>query len=315
VQRALKVLADREVSPQLGLLKSTLLQLDSTFTERDYNASTFRDFIEKMAAVGYVNLKQVDRSLLVELKEVEGAAAGSEPAASTTPSAAPAGPGPSSAEDEDPPQPSSDPSARKHAPQHAAAPPPPPQQSPATPAQIEEGVKALFDVFQNAKVSPHWPMYLRNVKQYIKNAAPSFDERRHGFVNFLEAVRACGRAGLFRLERNRQGILRIFAGSQFPQQTSAPAQPGFQEKPPIFDIENELAEAAAAAQEQMPTAEPEEAMAEDALEEAPTEDVAVPIRRRRPAPRAAGTSTKKRAAAPRKTKKKAADSDDDGPSE
>src|SRR5207253_3788619 len=69
VRRALKVLADREVSPQLGLLKSTLLQLDSTFSERDYGASTFRDFIEKMAAAGYVKLKQVDRSLLVELKE------------------------------------------------------------------------------------------------------------------------------------------------------------------------------------------------------------------------------------------------------
>ena len=35
VKRALKVLADREVSPQLGLLKSTLLQLDSTFSERN----------------------------------------------------------------------------------------------------------------------------------------------------------------------------------------------------------------------------------------------------------------------------------------
>jgi len=35
VRRALKVLADREVSPQLGLLKSTLLQLDSTFSERN----------------------------------------------------------------------------------------------------------------------------------------------------------------------------------------------------------------------------------------------------------------------------------------
>jgi uncharacterized LabA/DUF88 family protein len=31
VRRALKVLSEREVSPQLGLLKSTLLQLDSTF--------------------------------------------------------------------------------------------------------------------------------------------------------------------------------------------------------------------------------------------------------------------------------------------
>src|SRR5258705_4412587 len=35
VRRALKILADREVSPQTGLLKSTLLQLDSTFSERN----------------------------------------------------------------------------------------------------------------------------------------------------------------------------------------------------------------------------------------------------------------------------------------
>src|SRR5688572_18026438 len=40
VRRALKVLSDREVTPQLGLLKSTLLQLDSTFSERDYGASS-----------------------------------------------------------------------------------------------------------------------------------------------------------------------------------------------------------------------------------------------------------------------------------
>src|SRR5512137_2079539 len=43
VTRALGLLTDREVTPQLGLLKSTLLQLDSTFSERDYGASSFRD--------------------------------------------------------------------------------------------------------------------------------------------------------------------------------------------------------------------------------------------------------------------------------
>src|SRR5690348_1887565 len=42
VKRALKVLSEREVAPQLGLLKSTLLQLDSTFSEREYGASSFR---------------------------------------------------------------------------------------------------------------------------------------------------------------------------------------------------------------------------------------------------------------------------------
>ncbi len=40
VRRALKILADREVTPQTGLLKSTLLQLDSTFSERNYGASS-----------------------------------------------------------------------------------------------------------------------------------------------------------------------------------------------------------------------------------------------------------------------------------
>ena len=50
VRRALKILADREVSPQTGLLKSTLLQLDSTFSERNYGASSFLDFVEKLVA-------------------------------------------------------------------------------------------------------------------------------------------------------------------------------------------------------------------------------------------------------------------------
>ena len=75
VRRALKVLSDREVSPQLGLLKSTLLQLDPTFSERDFGASTFLEFVQKMANAGFVNLKQVDRSWLVELKEADFPAA------------------------------------------------------------------------------------------------------------------------------------------------------------------------------------------------------------------------------------------------
>ena len=190
VRRALKVLADREVSPQLGLLKSTLLQLDSTFSERDHGASTFRDFIEKMAAVGYVKLKQVDRSLLVELadradqQEVEKEAKEAVP-------------------------------TNGHGAEQAQAPVSPPVGP--TPSQMEEGVRAMQEVFQNAKITPHWPMYLRNVKQFIKNASPSFDERRYGFQSFLEAVRSAQRAGLFRLERNRQGILRVFPGNQMAQ--------------------------------------------------------------------------------------------------
>src|SRR6187399_1477406 len=58
VHRALAVLTEREVSPQLGLLKSTLLQLDSTFSERSFGAGSFRDFVEKLAAAGVLTVYQ-----------------------------------------------------------------------------------------------------------------------------------------------------------------------------------------------------------------------------------------------------------------
>ena len=58
VTRALKVLSEREVSPQLGLLKSTLLQLDSTFSERSYGAGSFRDFVQKLEKLGVVSVHQ-----------------------------------------------------------------------------------------------------------------------------------------------------------------------------------------------------------------------------------------------------------------
>src|SRR3954466_3428336 len=69
VKRALKVLSEREVAPQLGLLKSTLLQLDSTFSEREYGASSFRDFMEKVEKTGAVTLKNAGRSMMVESRE------------------------------------------------------------------------------------------------------------------------------------------------------------------------------------------------------------------------------------------------------
>ena len=75
VRRALKILSDREVSPQLGLLKSTLLQLDSTFSERTYGVSSFRDFADKLAAAGHVTVREMGRNVVVELTAA-GEAAG-----------------------------------------------------------------------------------------------------------------------------------------------------------------------------------------------------------------------------------------------
>src|SRR5687768_7392225 len=83
VRRALKVLSDREATPQLGLLKSTLLQLDSTFSEREYGASSFRDFMEKVAQAGAVTLKHAGRSMLVEPRD--GSVVVEEPVAADRP--------------------------------------------------------------------------------------------------------------------------------------------------------------------------------------------------------------------------------------
>jgi hypothetical protein len=68
VERALLVLERREVQPQLGLLKSTMLQLDATFSEKAYGSGSFSDFVEKLKASGYVNLSGSEGRYFIERK-------------------------------------------------------------------------------------------------------------------------------------------------------------------------------------------------------------------------------------------------------
>ena len=57
VERALHVLERRNVQPQLGLLKSTMLQLDPAFNESGYGARSFSDFIERLKKADFVQVK------------------------------------------------------------------------------------------------------------------------------------------------------------------------------------------------------------------------------------------------------------------
>ena len=68
VERALQVLERRGVQPQLGLLKSTMLQLDSTFSERAYGAGSFSDFVEKLKKADYVNVSGTGGRYIIERK-------------------------------------------------------------------------------------------------------------------------------------------------------------------------------------------------------------------------------------------------------
>ena len=197
VRRALKVLIDREVSPQLGLLKSTLLQLDSTFSERTYGAGSFRDFAQKLAAAGYVTVRESGRNVIVELSE-----AGLSPMPGEEP--------------------------QRAAPETQRSSQDAPRESPkeqAPPGRAADAINEVRRLFQTAQNPPRWPMYIRQVKQFMKNVDASFDERRYGFGNLVDLLRACQREGLFRIERDRQGVMRIFPGNvmQVPPETVEPA--------------------------------------------------------------------------------------------
>jgi len=62
------VLERRAVQPQLGLLKSTMLQLDSAFTEKAYGANSFSDFVEKLKKAEYVNVSGQGGRYIIERK-------------------------------------------------------------------------------------------------------------------------------------------------------------------------------------------------------------------------------------------------------
>jgi uncharacterized protein (TIGR00288 family) len=66
VERALQVLERRAVQPQLGLLKSTMLQLDPAFSERAYGAGSFSDFVEKLKKAEYVNVSGSGGRYIIE---------------------------------------------------------------------------------------------------------------------------------------------------------------------------------------------------------------------------------------------------------
>jgi uncharacterized LabA/DUF88 family protein len=375
IRRALKVLADREVSPQLGVLKSTLLQLDSTFSEREYGASTFRDFVQRLARAGYLTLKGTDRNIYVELKEgVDGvgAPAGGSGAASGAGSASGAGTGLAAAGAGGGAGQGSLPAGKDAGEGYAAdvadSPltnviegdfgagassgalqgdvagagvdaeggsgslgeaavdqgPGPNGSSganeayagadgddtdsvaaPATPARVWERVRDgdrsseggraeggrsetggrsagadsgftgpgraegrqadgggrgqqqgggrreagggqgqsnegaavsgpagsppaalrfISDVFHRPGIVSRWPLYLRQVKQILRSVDENFDERRYGFTGIVEALRYCQREGLFRLDRDRQGVLRVYPGPVLQRAASAAPQ-------------------------------------------------------------------------------------------
>ncbi len=280
VRRALKVLSDREVSPQLGLLKSTLLQLDSTFSERTYGVSSFRDFAQKLASAGYVTLKESGRNVLVELKENGHGVHHAVPYD-----------GGQRAEEPQEPR-----DQRGYRPAHEGR--------PAQEPRLADGIREVRRLFQAAQNPPRWPMYVRQVKQFLRNVDPTFDERRFGFASLNDLLRAAQREGLFRMERDRQGVLRFFQGNVMKpvegEPIDQPVETPEVEEPAPQDVSME---ASPVREEREPDVVDGDVVQEvevsppvDVLEAQPVERA--PGEEQKPAPAAARPTRRKRAAKP-----------------
>ena len=119
-----------------------------------------------------------------------------------------------------------------------AAAAPPASAPPVEPAQILQMVESTRDVFSRAAQPPRWPMYVRQLKQFIRGVDQAFDERKWGFATVMEFLRVCQREGLFRLERDRRGQIRVFPGAALQTaSTATPAPAGPDEPRDVYESE------------------------------------------------------------------------------
>ncbi len=236
VTRAMGVLSERDGAPPLGLLKTTLLQLDSTFDERSYGASSFRDFAQKLEKAGVLRVIQggkggwtvspadgmgvaADASSQASIDENGSGVAQQQPASSPETAERP--------ERNDRPDRQHGRHDRQERSTERSAPsqPPPapsgPVEQAGTPA---DGLLEFARMLASAEIRK-WPLYLRNVKQTMRAATPPFDERAYGFANLTDMLRAAHKDNLVRMERDRQGVIRVFQSSSAPPAyaTAAPA--------------------------------------------------------------------------------------------
>jgi hypothetical protein len=267
-------------------LKSTLLQLDSTFSEREYGVSSFRDFMEKVAQAGAVTLKHAGRSMLVEQVE-DGAQADSRPSMSE--------PSTEASSPENPPS-AFAPADRRGGLDEGDE----EEQMPVSPMSLQDGIRAVQRAFSETPPA-RWPLYVRQAKQHLRSAIDGFDERKYGFASVVDLLRAAGKEGVLRVERDRQGAIRLFPGANLAPKPVMPV-----DEPEILDVEEEAyAPASEAEIVSEPVADPPIVDAEPVLAtESGEEQVeeARPARRRKASARAPKAAKTARAARPRARK-------------
>ena len=77
---------------------------------------------------------------------------------------------------------------------------------------MQDGIRAVQQAIHEAATPPRFPMYVRQAKQFLRTAIEGFDERKYGFASVVDLLRAAGKEGVLRIERDRQGAVRVFPG-------------------------------------------------------------------------------------------------------
>jgi len=184
--------------------------------------------MEKVAEAGAVTLKQAGRSMLVEARE-DGAAfvevAPSTPEVTEPVEKQP----PSGTRSVEPGRPE-----RSRQPRGERAPVERPpvldveedEQLPASPFSMQDGIRAVQQAFTQAATPPRFPMYVRQAKQYLRSAIEGFDERKYGFASVVDLLRAAGKEGVLRIDRDRQGAVRVFPGANLTPKPAMPMDEG-----------------------------------------------------------------------------------------
>ena len=190
------------------------------------------------------------------------------------------------------------------------------EQMPVSPMSMQDGIRAVQHAFTQAATPPRWPMYVRQAKQYLRNAIDGFDERKYGFASVVDLLRAAGKEGVLRVERDRQGAVRVFPGAHMASRTTVPVEEraiDVDEQPDVDASAEPVDEAAVVVAE--PVAEPPIIDVEPVVtagEEVVVEEPAKRSRKRKgPAPKAraarAATTTKPRSRKTGRAKSQAAD--------
>jgi hypothetical protein len=160
-----------------------------------------------------VTLQQVDRSLIVESRDGESSQAvgAIQPAPADE-----VAPEPAQEAAQESSQEISQEAALEAVPEPGPEPVQWPGAEPPQPAPAGGGIATLARLMAGARIQPRWPMYLRTLRQHFRSIDPAFDERRWGFGGIHDLLRQAQREGIFRVDRNRHGVIRIFAGDRYP---------------------------------------------------------------------------------------------------